>query len=105
MLGNLVDNAGKWARSRVQVDVQRASDKPDAFLCIRVDDDGPGMPAAQHQRLFQRGQRADEREPGFGLGLDIVRSLAESYGGRVLARGSPLGGAQLLLWLPLADAA
>lgn len=105
MLGNLIDNAGKWAHERVQIDVQRDAQNPDALLRISVDDDGPGMPAAQRQRLFERGQRADEHGPGFGLGLDIVRSLAESYGGRVQVQDSPLGGAQLLLRLPLAGPA
>lgn len=96
MLGNLLDNAGKWARSRVQVDVQQAAGQ----LCLAVDDDGPGIPPDQRERIFQRGVRLDERCPGAGLGLDIVRNLAESYGGRIQVQDSPLGGARLLLCLP-----
>ncbi|HRZ60658.1 MAG TPA: sensor histidine kinase [Rubrivivax sp.] len=99
LLGNLIDNAGKWARTRVVVDVQRA----DARLCITVDDDGPGIAAEQRARMFERGVQLDERRPGSGLGLDIVRTLAETYGGSVQALTSPLGGARLRLLLPAAD--
>ncbi len=81
------------------VDVQRA----DARLCITVDDDGPGIPAEQRARMFERGVQLDERRPGSGLGLDIVRTLAETYGGSVQALASPLGGARLRLLLPAAD--
>jgi len=99
MLGNLVDNAGKWARARVVVDVQRAGER----LCLDVDDDGPGIPADERARMFERGVQLDERRPGSGLGLDIVRTLAETYGGRIEALPSPLGGARLRLYLPAAD--
>ncbi|WP_404300894.1 sensor histidine kinase [Alicycliphilus denitrificans] len=98
LLGNLIDNAGKWARTRVVVDVQRAAGE----LCITVDDDGPGIPEEQRQRMFERGVQLDERRPGSGLGLDIVRALADSYGGSVQALPSPLGGARLRLCLPAA---
>ncbi len=99
MLGNLIDNAGKWARSQVQVDVQREGGQ----LCFTIDDDGPGIPAQQRARMFERGVQLDEQRPGAGLGLDIVRTLAHTYGGSVRATDSPLGGARLQLYLPAAD--
>lgn len=99
MLGNLIDNAGKWARSRVVVDVRRE----DSRLRFTVEDDGPGIPEAERERMFERGVRLDERRPGAGLGLDIVRALADSYGGNVQAGPSPLGGACLQLYLPAAE--
>ena len=98
MLGNLMDNAGKWARTRVVVDVRREGQQ----LCFTVDDDGPGIPEEQRQRMFERGVQLDERRTGSGLGLDIVRALADSYGGSVQALASPLGGARLVLRLPAA---
>jgi signal transduction histidine kinase len=99
LLGNLIDNAGKWARQSVRVDVQRAGDK----LQVTVDDDGPGIPAMARERMFERGVQLDERRPGAGLGLDIVRTLAETYGGRVQALESPLGGLRMVLRLPAAE--
>lgn len=98
LLGNLIDNAGKWARARVVVDVQREGDQ----LCFTVDDDGPGIPEALRHRMFERGVQLDEQRPGAGLGLDIVRALAQTYGGSVQALTSPLGGARLRLTLPSA---
>lgn len=96
MLGNLLDNAGKWARSQVQLGVQRDGD----LLCFTVDDDGPGIPPAERQRIFERGERLDEQRPGAGLGLDIVRELAQTYGGSVQADSAPLGGLRMRLCLP-----
>lgn len=98
MLGNLLDNAGKWARSHVQLHVEREG----AQLCFTVDDDGPGIPADQRQQIFARGQRLDEQRPGAGLGLDIVRELAHTYSGTVSADASPLGGLRMRLCLPAA---
>ena len=98
LLGNLIDNAGKWARTRVVVDVRREGGQ----LCFTVDDDGPGIPEDERQRMFERGVQLDERRPGSGLGLDIVRALTDSYGGSVQALPSPLGGARLRLCLPAA---
>ena len=98
LLGNLLDNAGKWARSHVQVDVRREGGQ----ICFLVDDDGPGIPEAERARMFERGVQLDERHPGAGLGLDIVRTLAETYGGSVQALESPLGGLRMRLWLPAA---
>ncbi|HQQ54026.1 MAG TPA: sensor histidine kinase, partial [Ottowia sp.] len=70
LLGNLIDNAAKWARSRVRVDVRREG----VLLCFTVDDDGPGVPDSERARMFERGVQLDERRPGAGLGLDIVRT-------------------------------
>jgi signal transduction histidine kinase len=98
LLGNLIDNAGKSARQRVVVDVQCVQGQ----LCFTVDDDGPGIPEAEREHMFERGVQLDEQRPGSGLGLDIVRALAETYGGSVQAQASPLGGARLRLCLPLA---
>lgn len=100
LLGNLIDNAGKSARQRVVVDVQCAQGQ----LCFTVDDDGPGIPEVQREYMFERGVQLDERRPGSGLGLDIVRALAETYGGSVQALVSSLGGARLRLCLPAAAA-
>lgn len=97
LAGNLLDNAGKWARSRVRVSVSLAA--PDQ-LCLCVEDDGPGIPAGQREQLFARGVQLDERHPGVGLGLDIVRTLAETYGGHVAVSESVLGGAAFSLTLP-----
>lgn len=100
LLGNLIDNAGKWARTRVVVDIQREGGQ----LYFTVDDDGPGIPEALRERMFERGVQLDEQHPGSGLGLDIVRALAQTYGGSVQAMASPLGGARLQLCLPANDA-
>jgi signal transduction histidine kinase len=99
MLGNLLDNAGKWAASQVHLEVQHQGDS----LCFTVDDDGPGIADdAQRQRIFERGERLDEQRPGSGLGLDIVRELAHTYGGSIEALPSPLGGLRMRLCLPAA---
>lgn len=98
MLGNLIDNASKWAarQVRVQVDVHGSE------LIVRIDDDGPGLRAEAREAVFARGVRADERTPGSGLGLSIVRELAQLYGGGVALLASPLGGLCAELRLPLA---
>ena len=99
LLGNLLDNAGKWARTRVLVDVRGEGEQ----LAVTVDDDGPGIPVEQRERMFERGVQLDERRAGSGLGLDIVRTLAEPYGGGVQVLEAPLGGARLRLRLPRAS--
>lgn len=96
MLGNLLDNASKWARTKVVL----ASAEAGPSLLITIDDDGPGLPAAMREAVLQRGVRADETAPGFGLGLAIVRDLAEVYGGAIALGDSPLGGLRATLTLP-----
>jgi signal transduction histidine kinase len=99
MLGNLLDNACKWARGRVSI---TSSIDGDAIV-IDVDDDGPGIDAAMRDVVLQRGVKADEAAPGSGLGLAIVSDLAEIYGGTVVLMGSPLGGARARVRLPRID--
>ena len=88
MVGNLLDNACKWARSRVRV--QAAAGQ--GILTIVIEDDGQGLSAQQRQAVFERGVRADERTPGSGLGLAIVRETAGLYQGSVALEPSELGG-------------
>jgi len=97
MLGNLLDNACKWARSQVLISVEPASG---ARLLMHIDDDGPGIEDDARERIFLRGVRMDEQRPGSGLGLDIVRDLVGTYGGEVHASPSPLGGLRVSLSLP-----
>lgn len=96
MLGNLLDNAGKWANRRIAVGAAAVGQE----LCIDVDDDGPGIAAGQRAELLQRGTRGDEQVPGSGLGLAIVDDLARLYGGRLELLDAPLGGLRARLWLP-----
>jgi signal transduction histidine kinase len=96
MLGNLLDNACKFARSRVVI----ASSLDNASVLITVDDDGPGLDPALHDAVLQRGVRADEAAPGSGFGLAIVRDLAELYGGSTALERSPAGGVRAGLRLP-----
>src|SRR5262249_57168343 len=98
MLGNLLDNACKWARSRVQVTATAALDT--SRIAIDVDDDGVGLDPAMRDRVLRRGVRADEGAPGSGLGLAIVRELAEAYGGAIALDRSPTGGVRARLVLP-----
>ena len=105
MLGNLVDNAGKWADARVRIEVaaeprRDAADR--AFLTAVIDDDGPGLPEASRAAALERGRRIDQTKPGSGLGLSIVTDLAGVYGGALTLSDSPLGGLRATLRLPAA---
>ncbi len=98
MLGNLVDNACKWAKSRVEI----RSRLLDGRIEVTVEDEGPGLEPSLRQTVLQRGVRADEAAPGSGLGLAIVRDLVELYGGSITLGSSPLGGLRATLQLPAA---
>ncbi len=100
MLGNLIDNAAKWARTCVTVSIHRTSDRS---IRIDVEDDGPGMPAKAREVVFEAGERLDEQVPGTGLGLAIVRDVARLYGGRAWIDQSALGGAAVHLDLPAVE--
>jgi two-component system sensor histidine kinase PhoQ len=100
-LGNLMDNASKWCRARVRVTaLLQAGVGAGQKLRVVVEDDGPGVPEADRARVLQRGARADEATPGHGLGLAMVRDMAEMYGGALTLGDSPLGGARVELRLP-----
>jgi len=96
MLGNLLDNACKWARHQVALNARMDT----RWLTVTIDDDGPGLPLAQRQAVLQRGVRADEKVAGSGLGLAIVDDLAHLYGGKLALIDSPLGGLRAELTLP-----
>ena len=96
MLGNLLDNACKWARARVAI----SSSADDGRVVISVEDDGPGLDPSIRARVLQRGVRADEQAAGSGLGLAIVSDLAALHGGSITLDTSPLGGTRARLELP-----
>ncbi|WP_338831635.1 sensor histidine kinase [Bradyrhizobium sp. 27S5] len=103
MVGNLVDNACKWAASQVFIEVtvvppeaQGAGPK----LRIVVDDDGRGLSEDERAQVARRGQRLDESKPGSGLGLSIVTDLAGLYGGNLTLNNAPVGGLRAELVLP-----
>ena len=99
MLGNLMDNACKWARWRVSVEAASA----DHAIVIAIEDDGDGLPEGLRADVLERGRRLDETKPGSGLGLAIVTDLAELYGGRLELASSRLGGLAARLTLPAAQ--
>ena len=105
MIGNLVDNACKWASSRVAIEVVRERPDPAGagqVLRIVVDDDGRGLSPSEREQVAQRGSRLDESKPGSGLGLSIVVELASLYGGELKLSAAPLGGLRAELVLPAA---
>ena len=100
MIGNLVDNACKWASSRVAIEVGRERRGDAQVVRIVVDDDGRGLSPSERERVAQRGSRLDETKPGSGLGLSIVVELASLYGGQLNLGAAPLGGLRAELVLP-----
>lgn len=96
MLGNLLDNACKWADSRVELGIEQFG----TGYCVRVDDDGPGIEESQRQQVQKRGSRLDEHSAGHGLGLGIVRDIVETLGGTLQLLDSPLGGLRVEIQLP-----
>jgi len=96
IVGNLLENAARFARSTVQVSARLAGDR----LVVVVEDDGPGMTPDEAEIALKRGARLDESTPGSGLGLSIVRDIASEYGGALELGRSPLGGLAATLSLP-----
>jgi len=96
MIGNLLDNACKWARMRVSITSSVAAGR----VLVTIEDDGPGLDAEASQLVLQRGVRRDERGPGSGLGLAIVRELAELYGGAITLARAAGGGVSACIELP-----
>ena len=102
MLGNLVENAFKYCRSRVEVGAASSADG--AMVRMTIDDDGPGVPAHQRVQMLARGARGDTATDGHGIGLAVAAELAASYGGALAIEASGLGGARVVLDLPAAAA-
>jgi signal transduction histidine kinase len=102
MAGNLLDNACKWAKSKVVVSMVAERSQTATLLLIRIEDDGPGLTEQEADKVLQRGVRLDEKTPGSGLGLDIVKELVDVYGGTLQLKRSTLGGLLAELRLPSA---
>ncbi len=97
LFGNLLDNAFKWADSRIAVRFEL-----DEVMCVAVvEDDGPGIPPARRDTVLQRGERLDERQQGYGLGLAIAHDLAVAYQGTLALQDSDPGGLAVKVCLPL----
>lgn len=96
MLGNLLDNAGKWARSQVVITAARQHHE----IVIEIADDGPGLSPEQIRETGVRGQRFDESVEGSGLGLAITGDITETYGGEMSIGRAAIGGLMLVLRLP-----
>jgi len=96
LLGNLLDNACKWADAQVRLSVE---ERPQGF-CLAVDDDGPGIPEARRDEVFGRGTRLDEQTHGHGLGLGIVRDIVDACGGTLNLGESEWGGLRVEIELP-----
>jgi signal transduction histidine kinase len=96
ILGNLLDNARKWARSEVSITVRSLGGNTE----LSVDDDGPGVPEDDRARVMRRGTRLDESVPGWGLGLNITKAVVEAYGGEMALENSARGGLSVRLSLP-----
>jgi signal transduction histidine kinase len=96
LLGNLLDNACKWARSQVRLSIARVGQG----IELSIDDDGPGIAAEARAAVLDRGARLDEQVPGHGLGLSIVRDIIEAWHGELELLDNPLGGLRVRIWLP-----
>lgn len=95
--GNLLDNACKWCERRVRITVHDHDG-----LVLKIEDDGPGIPADAADALMQRGTRLDESTPGHGIGLAVVSDIARAYGGDLTIHRSALGGAEFRVTMPRA---
>lgn len=98
IVGNLLDNAAKWARSEIRVSVESTT----GWIALDIADDGPGLSASQSRDVMLPGRRVDETAPGYGFGLPISKELAELYGGSISLRASTLGGLCVSVQLPAA---
>jgi signal transduction histidine kinase len=96
LLGNLLDNACKWADSEVLLTIE----EQDQGFSLLVEDDGPGIPESRREQVFSRGTRLDEQITGHGLGLGIVRDIVHAWGGELKLLQSTLGGLQVRIDLP-----
>jgi signal transduction histidine kinase len=96
LLGNLLDNACKWADAEARVSVAETANGYE----LSVEDDGPGIPEERRDQVFGRGTRLDEQTHGHGLGLGIVRDIVDSWGGKLSLLESQWGGLKVAIELP-----
>ena len=96
-MGNLLDNAGKWCQQKILV----TAEKNDTSIVISINDDGPGIQAEARQAVLQRGQRADSKTPGQGIGLAVVMDIVSAYSGELSVTESHLGGSCFTVTLPI----
>ena len=99
LIGNLSDNACKWAQSKIVINIDTQLDG----LFIVVEDDGPGIPAAKRSLILDRGKRLDQQAEGQGLGLSIVMDIIKTYKGRINIDDSELGGAKFKISIPIVE--
>jgi two-component system, OmpR family, sensor histidine kinase PhoQ len=99
LTGNLLDNASKWARTRVAVRARQVEWQGQRRLNLQVDDDGPGLRGAGLQTWIERGARAETREGGQGIGLAVVAAIVEANAGGIAEVSGELGGACISVWL------
>jgi signal transduction histidine kinase len=102
IVGNLLENAGKWGRRRIKIVLRPAADVQRQFE-ILIEDDGPGLAPDKIDAALKRGNRVDETKPGTGLGLAIVQDTVREYGGSLFLGKSNLGGLQVRVVLPLTE--
>lgn len=100
LLGNLLENAFKYGNKQVRMSSRFEQQQ----LCIEIEDDGPGVPEDQTERILERGQRLDTNKPGQGIGLAVAAEIIRSYDGDIRISRSPLGGARFSIFLPLLKA-
>jgi len=98
VIGNVLENAFKWAKSRIVLKVE----KIEGDLVFTLSDDGPGLAPEDRPQALKRGQRLDETTPGTGLGLSIVTDIVSAYGGEVELGAAALGGLEVKISLPSA---
>ncbi len=100
IIGNLLENGARFAKSLLRVSVRRTQVSGKAVLLVDIDDDGPGMNAQEAEHALKRGIRLDESTPGSGLGLSIVKDIVREYSGELRLERSPLGGLGVRISLP-----
>ncbi len=100
ILGNLLDNACKYGRGRVRAGARAQGLGRRPGLLLWVEDDGPGIEPGKRREVLRRGSRLDQRQPGQGIGLSVVREIVEGAGGRIHILDSPLGGARVEVRIP-----
>ncbi len=102
IMGNLLDNAYKYCRSRIRVEATSIGGKPAGprRIVVRVEDDGPGIAEEMRDEVISRGARIDQQQPGQGIGLSVAREIIGLYGGSLKIEQSDLGGVRIALTLP-----